>query len=222
MSATWGEPRKLSLCPNCMTENEEHVDFCKECGRPLSAMATVDPLRRAWSLGFFCRTAAKGPPSPIVLWGAWLLLGGTALSAAVVALALLFQSNGDVLPSIFLLPFAAFLGSIPFRMTVRYMRARNRRTCAAEHDHSLPMNPTIFWSVWVALGYIFCCLVGAFVYVFVGFFHGRVGTAWVLAGLASFSGAVALGLPLRTMTRNFLANPTEANADADGADDHTP
>jgi hypothetical protein len=87
-------------------------------------MATIDPLRRAWSIGFLCRTAASGPPRPIVLWGAWLLLGFTALASLVVALELLLQARSDVVPGVLLLALAAFLGNILARMTARYVRAK--------------------------------------------------------------------------------------------------
>jgi hypothetical protein len=63
------------LCPNCLREVEPDADFCAECGCPVSSMATTDPLRSAYSRGFWFRTAAHGGIKPIVFWGTWLLLG---------------------------------------------------------------------------------------------------------------------------------------------------
>jgi hypothetical protein len=142
MSSTQDRPAEQILCPSCFAENAPDVDFCTKCGRPMSSMATIDPLRRAWSLGFFCRTAAENPPSLIVLWGAWLLLGSMAFaSLAMAALTFLEADEGhidgmDVVFGIFSLAFAAFLGSILARMTARYVRAKREHDSRADADHT--------------------------------------------------------------------------------------
>ncbi len=72
------------LCPNCLGQNEPDADFCTDCGCPLSAIATTDPLRRMYSQGFWYRTAASGRIRPIVFWGTWLVLGPSVVGGAAI------------------------------------------------------------------------------------------------------------------------------------------
>ena len=74
-----GQGKDIVVCPSCLTENVPSVDFCKNCGCPLSSIATIDPLRRAYSMGWAYRKAAGGPIGLIVLVGMWLLLLPTAI-----------------------------------------------------------------------------------------------------------------------------------------------
>jgi hypothetical protein len=106
-------------------------------------MATIDPLRRAWSFGYWFRTAATGPPRPIVFWGTWLLLGFTSLLTLGVALVLLVREGvgrldvGDMVGGAMFLLVIAAQWVILARMTARYVRARTDRDSpddAARHD----------------------------------------------------------------------------------------
>jgi ribosomal protein L40E len=124
MSGIQDESPEQLLCANCFAENAPDADFCRECGRPLSPMATIDPLRRTYSLGYWFRCAVQGRLSPFGFWGTWLVLGSTMLASLVLAMGSLLQTHRDVLGGISLLAQVALLGTLLARMTVGYMRAR--------------------------------------------------------------------------------------------------
>ena len=74
-----GQDKDLVVCPGCLAENVPSVDFCQSCGWPLSSTATIDPLRRAYSMGWAYRRSANGPIRLVVLVGMWLVILPTAV-----------------------------------------------------------------------------------------------------------------------------------------------
>jgi len=80
------EQEGVPLCPGCFAENDPDADFCRQCGRPMSAMATVDPLRRVQSHGYWWRGAVHGKVRPIIFWGTWLSMGPALLISVAAAI----------------------------------------------------------------------------------------------------------------------------------------
>ncbi|HKR00351.1 MAG TPA: zinc ribbon domain-containing protein [Pyrinomonadaceae bacterium] len=81
-------------CPSCLTVNQHSAGFCKECGAPIGAVSTLDPMQTIQSEGFLFRKAVTGRPKPIVLLGIWILnLPAFAVSLGV-AIYLLLNKRG--------------------------------------------------------------------------------------------------------------------------------
>lgn len=70
---------EIAVCPDCLTENDPLADFCKQCARPLSCLAAMDPIKRIYTQGWIYRKAISGRTSPIIFWGMWLIFAPSAL-----------------------------------------------------------------------------------------------------------------------------------------------
>jgi hypothetical protein len=66
------ESEQEMLCPGCLVANEPSADFCVHCGRPLSSLATIDPVYRAYTWGWIYRKCASQPVRLFVLIVLWL------------------------------------------------------------------------------------------------------------------------------------------------------
>lgn len=60
-------------CTSCMALNRERVAFCEECGAPIGARVTLDPMQTIRAEGFMLRKSLEGRPRFIVLVGTWVL-----------------------------------------------------------------------------------------------------------------------------------------------------
>ena len=72
-----GEEGKL-MCPGCCALNDENHHFCEVCGKPLTAIATSDPLGQVYSHGDMYRRLVswrEGKLNWVVFAGLWVLFG---------------------------------------------------------------------------------------------------------------------------------------------------
>jgi len=59
-------------CTFCLTQNKRFATFCEECGAPVGATSTIDPLQTIQAESFVIHKALQKRPSLIVLLGIWL------------------------------------------------------------------------------------------------------------------------------------------------------
>ncbi len=60
-------------CPSCAALNSASEAFCEECGAPIGARVTLDPVQTIRAEGFMLRKSLEGRPRFIVLVGTWVL-----------------------------------------------------------------------------------------------------------------------------------------------------
>ena len=76
-------------CLSCLAENHAAESFCRKCGAPIGATATLDPLKAIHAQGYLFRTALKGRPRFIVLLGIWIMFLPVLVVSVSVALYLI-------------------------------------------------------------------------------------------------------------------------------------
>jgi hypothetical protein len=124
---------EVPVCPDCMTENHPLADFCKNCARPLSSLATMDPVKQVYAQGWAYRQAAWGRPNTIVLIGMWLIFGPMLLLPACGFVSVIYDFNGLVTWDFDPLGFTVTAGilaiyaAILYRVTKRYLQHRARQ-----------------------------------------------------------------------------------------------
>ncbi|MCB2153484.1 hypothetical protein KQI84_01245 [bacterium] len=121
----------MPICYNCLAENEPDRDMCWKCNAPLTAYATIDPIKRIHAGGFFLsRLVARRPSLPVLLL-AWCSFGGFALghlcAAGMTIIGTRISNFGELLiigaSCLFFLFWAVLILAIPIRMTVAYRRS---------------------------------------------------------------------------------------------------
>lgn len=110
------------VCPSCFSPIEDYFDYCPNCDVPLSQFSTADPLKTIRSEGEMFRRGVKGP-SLLVVIGMWLIF----LPGLLIA----FMVLGEVGNSRIYVTAAVgimfwFYGSILFKVTSRYLKAKQR------------------------------------------------------------------------------------------------
>ena len=116
------------LCPSCLTPNGPFETFCRSCGSPIGATATLDPIHSIHAQGFIFRKAIEGRPRPIVLAGIWLIFFPVLLVSLYSATRLILNRTGF---SDFFF-FWAFIGLafaavvILYRVTKNYLTVRKK------------------------------------------------------------------------------------------------
>ena len=116
----------IMLCPSCLTENDPLTGFCAKCGRPLSSLSTIDPLQRAYAMGWVYRKCVSGPVGRIALIALWLLLlstVGTLLYRATVR-GLPWSRPWDYLEIAFGALGCALYAALLYRVTKSYILKR--------------------------------------------------------------------------------------------------
>ena len=108
-------------CVSCLTQNAPFTPFCHQCGAPISAIATVDPVQTIQTDGFLLRKALTGRPKPIVFLGIWILHLPVLLVGAGIALRMIVNGHG-LADFLF---FWAGMGLACFGFVVLYRATRN-------------------------------------------------------------------------------------------------
>jgi hypothetical protein len=83
----------LITCASCLTANHPSEVFCHECGAPVGATATLDPINQIHAQGHLFRTALEGRPRFIVLLGMWIMFLPLLVVSASVAVYLITNHN---------------------------------------------------------------------------------------------------------------------------------
>ena len=73
------------ICPSCVRPTRPFESFCHNCGAPIGATATLDPIQSINAQGFLFRKALEGRPKPIVVAGIWLTFFPTLLASLYAA-----------------------------------------------------------------------------------------------------------------------------------------
>lgn len=115
-------------CLSCLTENHSAESFCRKCGAPIGATATLDPLKAIQAQGHLFRTALKGRPGFIVLLGIWIMFLPTLVVSVSVAVYLISNHSR---PSDFVF-FWAMAGFSYVSFVILYRITRNYLTIPAE------------------------------------------------------------------------------------------
>lgn len=61
------------VCVSCVAQNRQNALFCENCGFPLGARATLDPMGAIQAQGDLLHKAVTKRPKFIVLVGIWIL-----------------------------------------------------------------------------------------------------------------------------------------------------
>ena len=85
MSTFETDPADHNLCPSCQTANRDFESFCRNCGFPVGATATLDPIKSIQTEGLVFRKALEGRPKPVVLAGIWIMFLPVAIVSACSA-----------------------------------------------------------------------------------------------------------------------------------------
>ncbi len=121
------------VCPHCMVPIGPLEDFCHKCGRPITALAAMDPFKQVFAQGHVFREAASRPRSFLVVVGMWLLFGPALLGMSLVLRPghlsrALFGTESSVeayLGLILSLGLMALYAALLYRVTVNYLHNRN-------------------------------------------------------------------------------------------------
>lgn len=81
-------------CPSCQTINEQSAIFCRKCGAPIGAVATLDPVQTIQAQGFLFRKATEGRPRPMVLLGIWILFLPALVGSVYFAIHIILNRYG--------------------------------------------------------------------------------------------------------------------------------
>jgi hypothetical protein len=111
-------------CVSCLAQNAQSAPFCQQCGAPIGAMATVDPVQTIQTEGFLLRKALEGRPKPIVFLGLWILYLPMLLAGAGIAIYMIVNGRG-LAAFVF---FWAGMGLASFGFFVLYRATRNYLT----------------------------------------------------------------------------------------------
>jgi len=115
-------------------------DFCHECGRPITAMAAMDPFKQVFAQGHIYREAASRPRSLFVVLGMWLIFGPAVLGMSLVLQPsnlsrTLFGTGSSVqgyLELVLSLGLVVLYAVLLYRVTANYLRSKD-----AEPGHCL-------------------------------------------------------------------------------------
>jgi hypothetical protein len=128
----------LILCQSCLTPNEPFKDFCRRCGSPIGAIATLDPIQSIETQGFLFRKALEGRPRPIVLAGIWLIFFPVLIGSLYAATYLLLNRSG--FGDFFF--FWAFVGLAFVSLIVLYRITRNYLTRPRQSTGTIHSSPS--------------------------------------------------------------------------------
>jgi hypothetical protein len=83
-SETPSESDEKKLCVNCMFSNDADVNFCANCGAPMTSYAATGPFEHIFAEGHVYRQATERPRSLFVVLGVWFIFGSMALAGAAI------------------------------------------------------------------------------------------------------------------------------------------
>src|SRR3982750_2407343 len=81
-------------CASCLTPNRRFATFCEECGAPIGATATIDPLQTIRAESFVIHKALERRPSLLVLLGLWLTHFPVLVASIGVAIYMILYGYG--------------------------------------------------------------------------------------------------------------------------------
>jgi len=81
-------------CVSCLTPNRRFATFCEECGAPIGAASTIDPLQTIRAESFVIHKALEKRPSLIVLLGLWLTHFPVLVASIGVAIYMILYGSG--------------------------------------------------------------------------------------------------------------------------------
>jgi hypothetical protein len=84
------------LCTSCLFPNSLDTTWCKQCGAPISATATIAMPDAVRTVGFVYRGALHGRPKPSVILGMWLIFFPGLIGNALALLLVLSGCLGGV------------------------------------------------------------------------------------------------------------------------------
>lgn len=115
-------------CVSCLAQNEQFTAFCRQCGAPISATATVDPLQTIQAEGFLLRKALEGRPKPIVFLGIWILYLPVLGAGVGIAIYMILNGRGWANFIFFWagMGLASFAFVVLYRATKNYLTMRKR------------------------------------------------------------------------------------------------
>lgn len=116
------ETEKAITCPSCQTVNPEFEPFCRKCGAPIGATATLDPLNVIRAEGHLFRRALEGRPKLVVLLGVWILFGPLLVVTTFSAFNLVLNrsSRADFVFFWFAVGLAYLSAVVLYRVTKNY------------------------------------------------------------------------------------------------------
>ena len=118
------------VCISCLTQNNASAGFCRKCGSPIGAVATLDPMQTIQAEGFLFRKALEGRPKPIVVAGVWIIFFPALVLGVGVAVHLIFNPRSF---SDFVF-FWAFVGLAYAAFVILYRVTRNYLTIPARDE----------------------------------------------------------------------------------------
>jgi hypothetical protein len=121
---------EMVICVSCLTQNTQAAAFCRKCGSPIGAVATLDPMQTIQAEGFLFRKALEGRPRPIVVLGVWILFFPMLALSVGFAIHLIFNPSGF---SDFVF-FWAFVGLAYAAFVILYRVTRNYLTIPVEDE----------------------------------------------------------------------------------------
>ena len=121
---------ELIVCPSCIHENQPYVDYCENCGAPISPTVNYDPYKRIASQGWLYRKSASEPRRLITVIGMWLIFAPWLIFLVVLFYSTYVHPIGYVV--VFLLGFIPAV--ILFRTTKNYLRKRSEFKAMEEND----------------------------------------------------------------------------------------
>jgi hypothetical protein len=118
----------MVACTTCLTQNKRSAVFCRKCGSPIGAKATLDPLQTIQAEGFLLRTAIKGRPKLIVFLGIWILCLPVLVVGVGGAIYLILNTRGisNFLFFWALIGLSYFAFVALYRITKNYLKTRRK------------------------------------------------------------------------------------------------
>lgn len=106
----------LIVCASCLHENDEGIQFCRNCGAPIGDYTTTMPIERIQAQGFAYRQATSSPGKPIVLGGMYVIFGSMLIGTTALAV------HATIHHSISGVVLGLLLGAIPSKILMKTTR----------------------------------------------------------------------------------------------------
>jgi hypothetical protein len=110
-------------CTFCLTQNKRFATFCEECGTPIGATATIDPLQTIRAESFVIHKALERRSSLIVLLGIWLTHFPVLVASIGVAIYMILYMYGIAGFLFFwvMIAFCCYAVVVLYRVTRNYL-----------------------------------------------------------------------------------------------------
>ena len=135
------KPLGNPICLHCAAELIGHVQFCPECGYPVTPEAASMPYESVLARGFAARVGSSNPRKLIVVIGMWIMFGPMLLIFTIGFFVMLFTSLGtawqqnphqDIPGNLYGIAISAALaaiaGTLLYKTTRNYLKLRRDRS----------------------------------------------------------------------------------------------